>query len=100
MSLARSQFSFQCDPFVVDTNGTLFTNNSEDVTLTPNSQTIECDEGFYLHNKSICRHLCSSWVDPPGIDPDTVIIIASLINAVVSSAIVIIVTLTLLRKEM
>ena len=100
MSLAHSQFSFQCNPFITDTNGTLFTNSSEDVTLVPTSQIIECDEGFYLHNESICRHLCSSWVDPPGIDPDTVVIIASLINAVVSSAIVIIVTLTLLRKEM
>ena len=59
-----------------------------------------CDEGFYLHNESTCRHLCSSWVDPAGIDADTVIIIASLVNAVVSSAIVIIVTLTVLRKDM
>ena len=67
----------------------------------PNSPTIECDEGFYFDNESrLCRHLCSSWVDPPGVDPDTVVVIASLVNAVVSSAIVIIVTLTLLRKEM
>lgn len=69
----------------------------------PNLPTIECEEGFYLHNDNesmLCRHLCSSWVDPPGTDPDTVVVIASLVNAVVTSAIVIIVTLTLLRKEM
>ena len=101
ISLAYSQFSFQCDPFATDTNGTLFTNSSKDVESVPISPTVECEEGFYFDNESmLCRHLCISWVDPPGTDPDTVVVIASLVNAVVTSAIVIIVTLTLLRKEM
>ena len=82
-----------------DINRTSFDQTS-DIGVLPSKQNVTCAEGFYLHNESTCRHLCSSWIDPPGIDPDSVIVVASLVNALLSSVLVIVVMFTLLRNEM
>ena len=82
-----------------DINRTSFDQTS-DIGILPSKQNVTCAEGFYLHNETTCRHLCSSWVDPPGIDADSVVVVASLVNALLSSVFVIVVVFTLLRNEM
>ena len=82
-------------------NGTLL--NETDVTADntfSSSQSLTCAQGFYVRNESSCRHLCSSWVNPGGVNADSIVTVASLINAVLSSTIVITLMLTLMRKEM
>ena len=84
-----------------DTNGTSFdqVNASSDGTMAT-SQNLTCAQGFYVRNESSCRHLCSSWVNPGGVNADNIVTVASLVNAVLSSAIVVIATLTILRNEL
>ena len=91
--------SFVC--LYADTNATSFdqVNVSSDGSLAT-SQNLTCAQGFYVRNKSSCRHLCSSWVNPGGVNADNVVTVASLVNAVLTSAIVFIATLTILRNEM
>ena len=85
-----------------DVNGTDFTNQSNGASeaIPPNQVGIMCAEGFYADNGTSCQHLCSSWVRPSRIVADDIVIITSLVSAVISSTIVIILSLTILRNEM
>jgi hypothetical protein len=60
-----------------------------------------CAEGYYLSNDSLCRPLCSLWVDPPGgISLGKVATIVSAVIALFSSIIAILLALTLQRSTM
>ena len=67
-----------------------------------NSSGIICAEGYYLSNDSLCRPLCSLWVDPPGVGLDTgnTVIIVGAIIALFSSITAIILALTIQKSIM
>ena len=63
---------------------------------------IVCAEGYYLSNDSLCRPLCSLWVDPPGVglDSDNIAVIISAVIALFSSITAITLALTIQRSTM
>ena len=67
-----------------------------------NHSGIVCAEGYYLSNDSLCRPLCSQWVDPPGVRMTirNVVGIISAIIALFSSITAITLALTIQRSIM
>ena len=67
-----------------------------------NRSEIVCAEGYYLSNDSLCRPLCSLWVNPPGasLDSRNIAVLVSAIIALVSSVTAIILAVTIQRKTM
>ena len=74
----------------------------ESVSEIVNHSGIICAEGYYLSNDSLCRPLCSQWVDPPGFSLTlrNVAGIISTIIALFSSNTAIILALTIRRSTM
>ena len=71
--------------------------------VTHNHSSIVCAEGYYLSSDdSFCRPLCSLWVDPPGVglDAHNIAVLVSVIIALFSSVMAIILALTIQRKTM
>ena len=67
-----------------------------------NHSGIVCSEGYYLGNDSLCRPLCSLWVDPPGVGltSESITIIVSAVTALFSSITAIVLALTTQKSTM
>ena len=72
----------------------------ESVSETVNHSGIICAEGYYLSNDSLCRPLCSQWIDPPGVglDSENIAVIVSAIIALFSAITAITLALTIQRS--
>ena len=62
---------------------------------------IVCAEGYYLSDDSLCRPLCSLWIDPPGgIGSGNIAAIVSAVIALLSSITAITLALNIQRNTM
>ena len=61
---------------------------------------ITCADGFYLSNSSVCRPICSSWVESSEDHASQNIRIACIIIGLISSVIFITIALTIYRSEL
>ena len=75
---------------------------TESTSETVNHSGIVCAETYYFSNDSLCRPLCSPWVDPPGFSLTLKIIagMIGLITALFSSITAITLALTIQRSIM
>ena len=77
-------------------------NMTEFILEALNRSGIVCAEGYYLSNDSLCRPLCSLWVDPPGsgLDSRSITVLISAIIALFSSVTALLLSITIQRRTM
>ena len=70
--------------------------------ISTNGSNTVCAESYYLNDDGNCMPLCILWVDPPGVglDADNIAILISVITAVLSAIILLIISLSAQRKSM
>lgn len=87
--------------YTIQDGNSTFLNMTDSNVKTDNYSGMVCAEGYYLGDDSLCRPLCSLWVDPPGsIGLGNILNMFSAVIALFSSVIAIILALTIQTSTM